>query len=315
MRSEIMADQTFIHALDHVQLAMPQGQEDAARAFYGGLLGFHEVAKPENLAGRGGVWFESCSVKLHLSVESDFRPARKAHPALLVFGLNALVARLQTVGVATMRDEPLTGFDRVHVSDPFGNRIELMEPTESPSLLDIRISERHRLRLPSPSDAEELFRLTDANRHHLRQWLPWVDNATCPNDRRPFIESGLRQFANRQGFHAVICYDEQIVGVIGFHSIDWLNRSTSIGYWLSESHQGQGLMTASCRAIIDYAFETWGLNRIAIRCATGNHRSQAVVERLGFTREGVQREAEWLYDHFLDLVNYALLRSEWKKER
>lgn len=310
-----MLDRPFIYALDHVQLAMPPGQEEVARAFYGGLLGFHEVARPQNLAGRGGVWFDCCSVKLHLGVETEFRPARKAHPALLVHGLKALVTRLAAAGFDIVRDEPLAGFDRVHVSDPFGNRIELMEPENTEPLPEFRITERHRLRLPLPADADELFRVTDTSRRYLRQWLPWVDHATCSNDTRRVIESGLRQFANRQGFHAVICYDGQIVGVVGFHAIDWVNRSTSIGYWLAESHQGKGLMTASCRALIDHAFGTWKLNRITIRCATGNLRSQAVVERLGFTREGVQREVEWLYDHFVDLVHYALLRSEWPTVR
>lgn len=116
-----------IYALDHVQLAMPVGEETAARAFYGRLLGLTEVPKPENLAQRGGVWFESGSLRLHLGVEQDFRPAKKAHPALLVDGLDDLSARLKAAGVAVVADEPLAGYIRVYVSDPFGNRIELME--------------------------------------------------------------------------------------------------------------------------------------------------------------------------------------------
>ena len=118
-----------IVGLDHVQLAMPAGEEDAATAFYSGLLGLPRVPKPPNLEARGGCWFESGPVRLHLGVEADFRPARKAHPALLVADLPGLVARLAAGGVVARTDEPLAGYDRVYVDDPFGNRIELMEPT------------------------------------------------------------------------------------------------------------------------------------------------------------------------------------------
>jgi len=114
--------------IDHVQLAMPAGREDEARQFYSVLLGIPETAKPAALAGRGGVWFESGRVKLHLGVDEDFRPARKAHPALLVTDLRALVERLGHAGVPIVEAEPLAGYDRVHVADPFGNRLELMEP-------------------------------------------------------------------------------------------------------------------------------------------------------------------------------------------
>jgi len=117
-----------IVGLDHVQLAMPAGEEDAATAFYSGLLGLPRVPKPPNLEARGGCWFESGPVRLHLGVEADFRPARKAHPALLVADLPGLVARLAAGGVVARTDEPLAGYDRVYVDDPFGNRIELMEP-------------------------------------------------------------------------------------------------------------------------------------------------------------------------------------------
>jgi len=115
--------------IEHVQLAMPAGREDEARAFYGGLLGLPETPKPPNLARRGGAWFESARLKIHLGVEADFRPARKAHPALLVEGLPQLVARLKGAGCTVVEDEPLAGFFRVYVSDPFGNRIELLEPS------------------------------------------------------------------------------------------------------------------------------------------------------------------------------------------
>jgi catechol 2,3-dioxygenase-like lactoylglutathione lyase family enzyme len=118
----------YVEALNHVQLAMPPGQEEAARRFYAGLLEIPEVEKPAHLAKRGGCWFERGSLKVHLGVEHDFRPARKAHPAFTVTGLDDLVRRLSEAGFEVTEDEPLIGYSRRYVADPFGNRIELMEP-------------------------------------------------------------------------------------------------------------------------------------------------------------------------------------------
>lgn len=120
--------QFTILALDHVQLAMPAGGEDQGRAFYSGLLGLAEVPKPANLAKRGGVWFKAGSLKLHLGVEAEFRPAKKAHPALIVRNLKALLAAAAAAGYPPATDEPLPGYDRAYLTDPFGNRIEILEP-------------------------------------------------------------------------------------------------------------------------------------------------------------------------------------------
>ena len=120
-----------IRGLDHVQLAMPPGQEALAREFYSGILGLTEIPKPANLAKRGGAWFESGTLRVHLGVEADFRPAKKAHPAFLVQQLDTLTQHLRDAGVAVVTDEPLDGYNRIYVSDPFGNRIELLEPVSS----------------------------------------------------------------------------------------------------------------------------------------------------------------------------------------
>ena len=116
--------------LDHVQLAMPPGGEERARAFFGGALGIPEVPKPPELARRGGCWFEHGELKIHLGVEKDFRPARKAHPALQVSDLAGLIGKLKELGYPVKEDEPLEGYQRVYVHDPFGNRIELLEPLQ-----------------------------------------------------------------------------------------------------------------------------------------------------------------------------------------
>ena len=117
----------MILGFDHVQLAMPSGGEDRARAFYRGVLGFDELAKPPELAARGGVWFRAGSLNLHLGVEADFRPAKKAHPALLVAGLADYAARARAAGCRVVDDDPLDGYFRIFLDDPFGNRLELME--------------------------------------------------------------------------------------------------------------------------------------------------------------------------------------------
>ena len=117
-----------VDAIDHVQLAMPAGRERDAGEFYSGLLGLPEQVKPPHLAARGGCWFESETVKIHLGVDVEFRPARQAHPALLVHDLSALVDVLAPAGVEIVDDEPLEGYDRVYAHDPFGNRLELLEP-------------------------------------------------------------------------------------------------------------------------------------------------------------------------------------------
>jgi catechol 2,3-dioxygenase-like lactoylglutathione lyase family enzyme len=116
-----------VTGLDHVQIAIPRGGEDVARAFFGERLGLAEIAKPANLAKRGGVWFALGSQELHCGVEEPFSPARKAHPALIVQGLGALRARLEAEGLAPRDEEPLPGFDRFFLDDPFGNRLEFLE--------------------------------------------------------------------------------------------------------------------------------------------------------------------------------------------
>jgi catechol 2,3-dioxygenase-like lactoylglutathione lyase family enzyme len=124
-----------IRAIDHVQLAMPVGREDDARAFYSGILGLLEISKPARLAKRGGVWFESSSVKIHLGVEKDFRASEKAHVGLVVEDLAALLSQCEAAGVKIVLDEPLETVSgpRAHayIFDPFGNRIELLEPEGS----------------------------------------------------------------------------------------------------------------------------------------------------------------------------------------
>jgi ribosomal-protein-serine acetyltransferase len=178
-----------------------------------------------------------------------------------------------------------------------------------------RLDDESWLKLLTYEDAEALFALIDSCRPHLRKWLPWVDSAKTVEDSKAFIEEALQKFAAGNGFETGIWHKGQFAGVIGLHYIDHANKKTSIGYWLGEQFQGLGLMTKACKAFIDYAFNELKLHRVEIRCAVDNKKSRAIPERLGFTNEGTIREAEWLYDHFVDHVVYGMLAREWESSR
>lgn len=117
----------MIIGIDHIQLAMPRGKESEARLFFEGVLGMNELPKPESLKGRGGCWFDCGSQELHVGVEEDFLPAKKAHPAFLVADLTAMQSQLEKRGVEIKHQPPLPNAKRIFIEDPFGNRIELLE--------------------------------------------------------------------------------------------------------------------------------------------------------------------------------------------
>ncbi|MEV5532294.1 VOC family protein [Streptomyces prunicolor] len=117
----------MLAAVDHVQLAAPVGAEDALRAYYVDVLGMTEIPKPPVLAARGGCWFGAGAVQLHLGIEADFRPAKKAHPGLRVTGIEAYAARLKSLGAPVTWDEDLPGYRRFYSEDPVGNRLEFLE--------------------------------------------------------------------------------------------------------------------------------------------------------------------------------------------
>ena len=169
------------------------------------------------------------------------------------------------------------------------------------------------LHLLEEGDAEELFALVDENRAYLRQWLPWLDQNTHVDHTRSFIRLSRQQHQDGNGFVCAIRWRGTLAGVVGLHGIDRANRKTSIGYWIAEAHQGRGLVTRSCAALLPYLFDDLGLNCVEIGCAVGNAKSNAVPQRLGFTKEGILRQREWLYDHFVDHVVYGLLASEWRR--
>jgi ribosomal-protein-serine acetyltransferase len=168
------------------------------------------------------------------------------------------------------------------------------------------------LRLLEESDADEVFALIDANREHLAPWMPWAEHEREPAHVLPFIRAGRKQIADNDGLQtAIVDPDGRIVGMVGFHNVDWLHRKSSIGYWLAADAQGRGTMTEAVRALVDHAFATWKLNRITIQAAVENARSRAIPERLGFREEGTLREVERVGGRMLDDVVYAMLAADW----
>jgi ribosomal-protein-serine acetyltransferase len=164
------------------------------------------------------------------------------------------------------------------------------------------------LRPLEEADAPELYALIDANRDYLARWMPWAPGQTLEGTLE-FVRATRKQLADNDGFQAAIVRGGRIVGVCGFHAVNRQHRSTSIGYWLDEREQGQGIMTRSVRALVDLALHEWKLNRVEIRAAPENHRSRAIPERLGFSQEGVLKEAERVGERYLDSVVYGIVAS------
>jgi ribosomal-protein-serine acetyltransferase len=173
----------------------------------------------------------------------------------------------------------------------------------------LAVTDDCQLRLLEEADAEELYRLIEANRAYLARWMPWAAAQTRETTVE-FLRATRRQAASDDGFQAALVCDGAIIGVVGYHSVNWPHGSTTIGYWLAEQHQGRGLMTRAVRVLVDLAFGEWNLHRVEIRAATDNGRSRAIPERLGFREEGVQREAERIGERYLDLAIYGLLAHE-----
>jgi ribosomal-protein-serine acetyltransferase len=182
--------------------------------------------------------------------------------------------------------------------------------THTEAMFTQRLDDTHYLRLLEEADADPLYAVVVANRVHLSRWMPWAPGQTRAGTLH-FIRASRRQLAETQGFQAAIVARDEIIGVIGFHRLDWPNHSTSIGYWIAEGAQGHGLTTRAARALIEHAFGVWGMHRVEVRAGVENLRSRRVAERLGFSLEGVMREAERVGDRFVDHAVYSILASEW----
>jgi ribosomal-protein-serine acetyltransferase len=165
------------------------------------------------------------------------------------------------------------------------------------------------LRVLDESDAEELYALIDANRAHLEPWMQWAPDQTLERTRA-FIREVRERNAAGDGFQGAVCDEGRIVGVAGMHRIDWTNRSVELGYWLAADAQGSGIMTVAAAALARHAFDVLGLHRVQICAAVDNARSRALIERLGFTCEGVARQHYRMGDAWHDDAVYSMLAGE-----
>ena len=184
--------------------------------------------------------------------------------------------------------------------------------TTAPNQLTIPVDDGIELRAVSVADCAELYAAIDRNRDRLRTWLPWIGLTYGQNDLAAHLQQREIDNAARGSLTTHIRFHGELCGAIGLHVIDQRHRSSSIGYWLDEAWEGRGIMTRACRAIVTEGFQQYGLHRIEIRCATGNSRSSAIPRRLNFVEEGILRQAEWLYDHLVDLRVFSMLEQDWK---
>lgn len=178
-----------------------------------------------------------------------------------------------------------------------------------------RVDDEIELRLPEERFAEEATALVRRNLEHLSEWVKWAHENFSVEDALEFIRRNRRSFAENKGYAVHIIYRGRHAGNVGYNHIDWANRATEIGYWLAAPFQGKGVMTRACGALVAHAFKEFNLNRVEIRCGSGNARSRGVPERLGFKQEGVLRQAEVLHGRFIDLVVYAMLAEEWRQSK
>lgn len=178
--------------------------------------------------------------------------------------------------------------------------------------MTILIDKSLRLELTDQKHAYGLLKAVSANREHLSKFLSWVGNMQSVNDFANYINNCHQLYQQGNEVSFVIISGDEVIGRIGLHHMNLQNKNAEIGYWLIKSAEGKGIITRSCEALIDYGFEKLGLQRIAIKAAIENERSQAIPQNLGFVREGILRHAELVNDQFLDLILYSILRDEWK---
>ncbi len=176
------------------------------------------------------------------------------------------------------------------------------------------VDEAIELRLLELRHAPLVFALVQENRDYLAEWLPWAHEEPALEKTEAFIRHQLERFIAGQALPTGIWYQGTLVGLISFNQIATNDKWAEIGYWLAEPYQGRGIVTRACQALVRYAFQELGLNRVQIRVAVDNARSRAIPERLGFTQEGILRQAARVGDRFMDMVMYSILAEEWRPD-
>ena len=175
----------------------------------------------------------------------------------------------------------------------------------------ISINEQLELRVIDIEHASAFYQLIDKNRLYLRKWLAWLDKTNSVEDLVGFINRVKKDIDAGEALCFLIWRHEEILGIIHLVDIDKNNKKSAIGYWIGEEFRGKGIVMLACKAILDYAFKQLLLNKIEIRCASENFASKAIPEKLGFLKDGVLRDNEFLYDHFVDHHVYSMLAKDW----
>lgn len=178
-------------------------------------------------------------------------------------------------------------------------------------MLRIAVDHQIEVRVLEEHHAGELYALIDRNREHIRQWLPWPDFTRSVDDSKEFIRRSMVRFGHQEELACGIWYRSRLTGGTGAH-FDRANRTAAVGYWIDKELEGQGVVWRTTKAMVRYLFAHWAIQRVEIRCASGNHRSRKIPERLGFHNDGTLRSAFVLGDKTLDVVVYSMLLPEWE---
>src|SRR6266567_2983388 len=184
--------------------------------------------------------------------------------------------------------------------------------THKPALC-IQVNEEIQLRLLEERHVEHYFALISHNKEYLHEWIAVEAYEGSVETLRAYVKQRLLQFVEGSGYHLGIWYQDALVGLLDYR-LNGRTRSVELGYWLDAAMQGKGIVTQACRTMLRLAFEEHQMHKVVISCATDNRRSRAVAERLGFVQEGILRQADRLYDRYVDMVFYGLLKVEWNAE-
>jgi ribosomal-protein-serine acetyltransferase len=181
-------------------------------------------------------------------------------------------------------------------------------------MVSFRLHDQIKLREFEPEDADAVFQTVTRNYEHLKPFMHWITPDYSGRSAAEFIEQAQIAREERCSMGFGIFDGDEFIGSIGFVNFDWAARTTEMGYWISTTHEGKGIVSAACQRLIQFAVDDLEMNRVEIRCSTENLRSAAIPERLGFTREGVLRQAFLRDGKLHDFAIYGLLAAEWKDE-
>lgn len=174
----------------------------------------------------------------------------------------------------------------------------------------IKIDDKISIELIEEKHAQFIFDMVNSNRNHLRPWLPFVDRMQTLEFTQNYVKGTMQRNKDGNEFAFVVFNEDKMVGRVGVYKIDNQNKIGEIGYWIVKNAEGKGIITKTCKALINFCFTNLQLNRIEIKCGTENFKSKTIPERLNFTHEGVIRQGELLYDKFIDLNLFSLIKNE-----